>query len=79
MKLSLWLSEEEIVAEDIAKEESSEVTKEANDAEVEADSTSESNSISTWFIVIFAVLILGGAISLCYETAHKDSKVRGTW
>ncbi len=69
-------SEEELVAEDqaVAKEESAEVTKEANDAEVEADSTSESESSSTWFIVIFAVVILGGAIIFAMRQRTRTEK-----
>ncbi|MBO0588583.1 NEAT domain-containing protein [Sporosarcina sp. E16_8] len=70
------ISEEELVAEDqaVAKEESSEVTKEAIDAEVEADLTSESNSKSTLLIVIFSVLILGGAIIFAMRQRTRTEK-----
>lgn len=68
-------SEEEIVAEDQeGLDESPEVTKEAVDAEVEANSTSESNSNSTLFIVIFSVLILGGVIVFALKQRTRTEK-----
>lgn len=67
-------SEEDIVAEDQAKEEPSNVTEKAIDAEVEADSTSESSSNSTLFIVIFSVLILGGVTVFAMKQRIRTQK-----
>ncbi len=67
-------SEEDIVAEDQAKEEPSNVTEKAIDAEVEADSTSESSSKSTLFIVIFSVLILGGVTVFAMKQRIRTQK-----
>jgi len=69
------VSEEDIVAEDqVTEEDSTEVTKEANDTEVEADSTTEENSKSIWYIVIFSVLILGGVIVFAMKQRKRTEK-----
>lgn len=67
-------SKEDIVAEDQAKEEPSNVTEKAIDAEVEANSTSESKSNSTLFIVIFSVLIFGGVIVFAMKQRKRTQK-----
>ena len=69
------VDEEDFVAKDQATEEdSTEVTKEANDTDVEADSTSEENSKSIWYIVIFSVLILGGVIIFAMKQRKRTEK-----
>jgi len=67
-------SEEDIVAENQTKEESSDITEKAIDAEVEADSTSESSSNSTLFIVIFSVFILGGVTVFAMKQRTRTQK-----